>query len=155
MRSKSYPKIKRQRWGYPNMYASRSDITEKYGASALYPAVDADGGVDDAKVTKALKAASAKVDSYLGRRHVLPLPSTPDILVAYCVDIAVYEMSNTADTLTEIIEKRYKDAVMWLKDISAGRASLGLPAPAGKTSARPVVTTGSPKMFSRKNMRDL
>ena len=88
------------------MYASRSDITEKYGSDALYPAADADGAIDDAKVTKALNAASAKIDSYLGRRHVLPLPSSPDILTAYCVDIAVYEMSNTADTLTDVIEKR-------------------------------------------------
>ncbi len=137
------------------MYASRLDITEKYGLDALYPAAGVDGTIDDAKVTKALDAATAKIDSYLGTRHRLPLPSVPDILKTSCIDIAVYEMSNTADTLTETIEKRYKDAIIWLKDVSAGRASLGLPTPPGKVSARPVITTGSAKMFSRKAMRDL
>ena len=137
------------------MYASRSDITDKHGLDALYPARNDDGNIDDTKVTKALVAASAKIDSYIGRRHALPLPTTPDILMAYCVDIAVYEMSNTSDTLTDTIEKRYKDAIMWLNDVSAGRASLGLPSPAGKTSARPVLATGSAKLFSRKNMRGL
>jgi len=147
--------LKSQQLGFTNMYASRSDITEKYGADALYPAAGSDGTIDDVKVTKSLEAASAKIDSYLGSRHVLPLLAVPDILKTACIDIAVYEMSNTADTLTENIAARYKHAIAWLKDVSAGRASLGLPTPAGKTSARPVVTTGSDKMFSRKNMRDL
>lgn len=137
------------------MYASRSDITDKYGLDALYAAADADGVIDDGQVTKALQAASDKIDSYLGSRHVLPLPSVPGILNAACIDIAVYEMSNTADTLTENIEARHKYAIAWLKDVAAGRASLGLPSPAGKTSARPVVTTGSAKLFSRRAMRDL
>jgi len=137
------------------MYASRSDITEKYGKDALYPAAGSDGTIDDATVTKALEAATSKINSYLSTRHVLPLPVVPGILKTCCIDIAVYEMSNTADTLTDTIEKRYKDAITWLKDLSAGRAALDLPTPAGKTSARPVVTTGTKKMFSRKNMRDL
>lgn len=137
------------------MYATRSDITEKYGDDALYPAAGPDGTIDDGKITAALEAATAKADSYLGSRHGLPLASVPALLTACCVDIAVYEMTNTADTLTDAIEKRYKDAISWLKDISAGRASLGLPTPAGRKSARPVVTTGTEKLFSRKNMRDL
>ncbi len=137
------------------MYATRSDITEKYGADALYPAADADGTIDDAKISKALKAASSVIDSYIGIRHRLPLPQASKRLTDICIDIAVYEMSPGADTLTDEIKSRNKAAIAWLKDVSAGRASLGLPTPAGKTSARPVVTTGSTKLFSRQSMRDL
>lgn len=137
------------------MYATRSDITDKYGRDALYPAQGADGTIDDAKVTKALGAATSIIDSYIGTRHTLPLPTTPDRLKQVCIDIAVYEMSPGADTLTDEIKDRNKASIAWLKDVSAGRASLGLPTAPGRTSARPVVTTGSPKLFSRSNMRDL
>ena len=137
------------------MYAAKIDITDKYGDDALYPAQDSDGMIDDVKVTKALESATAEIDSYLGVRFTLPLPSIPDLLKEACIDMAVYKMSPTADTLTDEIKDRYKAAKVWLKDISAGRASLGLPSAPGRTSARPVVTTGTKKLFSRSEMRGL
>jgi len=136
-------------------YAIRSDITEKYGPDALYPAADQDGSIDGAKVTQALNAAASIIDSYIGTRHMLPLPTVPETLKRVCIDIAVYEMSPDADTLTDEITARNKAAIAWLKDVSAGRASLGLASPSGRTSARPVVVTGSEKLFSRNSMRNL
>ncbi|MBL4870542.1 MAG: DUF1320 domain-containing protein [Robiginitomaculum sp.] len=137
------------------MYAAQSDIVKAYGEDILYPSIGDDGLLDDAKVSAAIEKAVAEIDSYLGIRYTLPLPSIPERLVEICIDFAVYKMTNTADALTDDIKARYKDGLSWLKDVGAGRASLGLPTPAGKTSARPVTIKGAGRLFTRDKMRSL
>ena len=48
----------------------------------------------------------------------------------------------TADRMTDIIRDRYKDALAWLKDISAGRANL----PPGPDGAGETLSQAAPEM---------
>lgn len=137
------------------MYASQPDITDAHGENGLYAVTDNDGVIDVVKIEKALARASAKINSYIGVRFTLPLPLVPDELKSACVDMAVYYMSDTADVLTEIIENRHNAAMGWIKDVAAGRASLGLPTPSGKASARPVILTGTERLFTREKLRGM
>jgi len=137
------------------MYAARLDIETIYGTDALLMAMDDDGVVDDAKVTRGLEAATAEIDSYIADRYPLPLSTTPDVLRNMCVDIATYKLSQTADALTDEIRERYKDAIKWLDKVNTGKISLGLPKAAGHKSAKAVVITGSEKLFTREKLRGL
>ncbi|MFB9372419.1 gp436 family protein [Algimonas porphyrae] len=137
------------------MYATREDIVSRFGEDVLIGAADADGLIVDARITAALEAASAEINSYVGVRHTLPLTSVPPILVEHCVVMAIYKLNSGADMGTEDMETRNKQALGWLKDLSNGRATLGLDSKPGQKSPRPVVTTGTPRQFSRHAMREL
>lgn len=131
------------------MYATRTDIEERYGADllAVIADVDGDGVVDDAVVERALADASGEVDTYVSARYSLPLPSVPTALVRVAVDIAVYRIASTADRATEEQRTRYEDAVALLARVAKGTASLGIAthdAPA--TSGARVVAT-SPRRY--------
>lgn len=107
-------------------YASQADIETLYGPDALLVAADRDGdGEPDAdRIAAALADASAEIDSYVGVRHALPLPSTPDALRRVAVDIALYRLAANGAALTEEHRTRYEDAVAWLKRIADGKAAL-------------------------------
>ena len=138
------------------MYATRQDIIDTYGPEALTIAADRDGdGAEDAGVAdKALADASELMDSYIGAKYDLPLPTAPDVLKPVCVDIALYRMSQGAGALTEEIAERHKQAVAWLRDLSRGLVSLGLddsPPSAGGG----VQTSGPTRRFTRDKLTGL
>ncbi len=144
-------------------YAVLSDITELYGPDVLYVADrDGDGVADVAAVARALDQASDEIDSFVGVRHVLPLPVVPGILRQHAVDIAVYRLALSRNVLTDEHRVRYEDALGSLKRISEGKASLNLPVsadPGGDEDGddyggpQPIVSAGPPRLFSREKMR--
>lgn len=90
--------------------------------------------------TTALRNASNKADSYLSVRYDLPLPSTPDVLKTCVADVARYLLYK--DQPTEEVENRYKDALVYLKDLGAGRAKLVFPTPPAGDQGQPQVGSG-------------
>lgn len=145
-------------------YAVQDDITALYSPDALYVA-DRDGdGVPDAEaVTRALKLASGEIDSYLGVRFALPLAETPDLLVQFCVDIALYRLALSRDVLSDEHRNRYEDTVKHLKDIARGSATLNIgqssDGEASETTTpdrpRPIVVGGPEREFTREKLRGL
>ncbi len=145
-------------------YATQDDITLIYSDDALYVADrDNDGVVDDAAIARALKSASGEIDSYLGVRYSLPLESTPDLLVQFCVDIAIYRLALSRDVLSEEHRRRYEDTLKHLEKIAKGTASLNLGsagtgedgAAAVPTRPRPIVSGGPARVFTRDKMLGL
>lgn len=110
-------------------YATQLDIEALYDPAVLVRVADhdEDGVADDAVVTKGLDSASALIDGYISARYSLPLPTIPQFLRELCVDIAIYRMALTHGRRTEEMRQRYEDAILMLKDISTGKAGLGLP----------------------------
>lgn len=87
-------------------------------------------------VSAVLEEASGTVDSYCRSRYVTPLQQS-DMVKARTLDIAVYLLfSRRRGGLqpTELVRQRYEDAIAFLKDVAAARASLDQPANA--TSAQ-------------------
>lgn len=137
-------------------YATQKDITDRYGGAALLIAADRDGddGLDTRAVADALTDATSEIDSYVAARYDLPLSTVPAVLVGYCVDIAIYRLSATADVATDEQRKRYEDARKWLEHVSSGKVSLGLADPPSTGSTK-ISVASSPRLFSRAKLREL
>lgn len=84
-----------------------------------------DGEIDAAVVTKAIVDATSTVDSYIGARYALPLATVPDQIKSAAEDLARYQLY-TVECPT-LVKERRDQAIAWLKDISAGKATLGVP----------------------------
>lgn len=130
-------------------YATRDNMVERWGMDALLVVADRDldGVLDDAVVDQALVDASAEIDTYVGAKNRLPLPSVPEVLVRLCSDIAFYRLSSDGTSATEEKRKRYEDAVALLRRIASGEVSLGLPTPPDQESSGEAWFEAQPKRF--------
>lgn len=77
-------------------------------------------------INLALASANGLIDSYLANKYSLPLVSTPAVLKEAALDLARYELHK--ERATEEVRDRRKEIVSWLRDLSAGKARLGVPA---------------------------
>jgi len=142
-------------------YAAASDISDLYGAEALARLMDTDGdgATESATVARALTYADAQINSYIGVRYALPLPSTPDLVKMLAVDIAVYRLAQDHTRLTDEIVKRYDDAIKQLRALSEGKAVLPISTMGGGEVAAPadmIVTVDAPaRIFDRGSLRRL
>lgn len=128
-------------------YATAQDMRELIGERAFLEAADRDqdGSADLDAVASALEKASSVADSYIARW--LPLQvAPPEALKDAVIRIAHYQL--TGETGNEETRRRYDDAIGWLRDVAAGRASLGIP-PREEAWAGDVEMHASPRRFSR------
>jgi phage gp36-like protein len=133
-------------------YATQIDITELYSEDALYVADrDGDGVPDASAITRALRSASGEIDSYLGVRFSLPLPETPDLLVQFCVDIALYRLALSRDVLSDEHRNRYEDTTLNIPQSAGGDGG----EPTVPDRPRPIVVGGPEREFTRLKMRGL
>lgn len=83
-------------------------------------------GIDDGDKFESLLAASSVADSRLRKAATLPLIAWGDDLRRAVVHIAVYDLMVTRGFqptgADELVEKRYLDAIAWLKDVARGDA---------------------------------
>jgi phage gp36-like protein len=102
--------------------------------------------VNEATVNAALEEASGRVESYCRSRYVTPLQPSDDVK-GMTLDIAVYLLFSRRRNFksSETVRTRYEDAITFLKDISAGRASLDQPA----TQALPQSSSAGPEISER------
>lgn len=118
-------------------YATTTDLT-RFGLPST-----ALTGVSSTTQEEAISAASALADSYLRSRYDLPLTSYGDDLTQ-CVCALAAETLLTSRGLDpgrangDVILTRADNARAWLKDVSAGRASVsgGVTTPGPGTYAR-------------------
>ncbi len=115
-------------------YATQADLETRFGAEELVALTDRAGGgaIDGSVVERALADAVALADSYLARRHTLPLASTPPALRPVVCDVARYKLHE--DAPTEEVRRRYEDALAWLRDVAVGRVALEAAAPGSSTT---------------------
>ena len=118
-------------------YATQSDLTDRFGAVELAQLTDRVNGavIDVTALGRAQTDADAEIDSYLATRYLLPLVSTPVVLVRLAADITRYRLC--ADSVPATVLQRYQDAVSLLKRMASGEVQL-----AGSTVLA-VATTGS------------
>ena len=130
-------------------YAALETLIKQYGLDAVLLVADRDqdGDIDADVVEKALADATAEIDTYVGAKHRLPLPSVPPVLERLCCDIALYRMSAEGGNATEEKRKRYEDAVSLLNRIADGRVSLGMPTPPEQETSGEAWFESQPKRF--------
>jgi phage gp36-like protein len=105
-------------------YCTQQNLVDRFGEPELIQLTDRTnaGVVDTTVLGQAIADADAEIDSYLRARYPLPLLSVPAGLTRVACDIARYEMYDVA--APELVEKRFEQAIQFLKDIATGRAVL-------------------------------
>ncbi|MBL8500026.1 MAG: DUF1320 domain-containing protein [Nitrosomonas sp.] len=119
-------------------YATQQNMIDRFGEDELIEITDRGGlgVIDSTAVNKALNDADAQINGYLAGRYTLPLATpVPEILERLACDIARYSLYESKPP--EIVDIRYRDALDQLRDVSKGRAELGL----SDTSNKPASTT--------------
>jgi phage gp36-like protein len=108
------------------------------------PATDA--ATTAAVTAAALEEASGRVESYCRDRYVTPLQQSDDVK-ALTLDIAIYLLFSRRreTTIGETAQQRFDQAIAFLKDIAAAKASLDQPS----TSLQPQVSLGGPTISNK------
>lgn len=106
-------------------YATVDDLIERFGEDELLGVAHSEthDTLDETRVETALSDASRHIDSYLRLRRSVPVDPVPGVLVGACADIARFRLHD--DHAPDEVSDRYKATIQWLKDIAAGKASLG------------------------------
>ncbi len=138
-------------------YSTQTDIEEQVSPAELIELTDDTGAgtVDTSALARAIADAGAEIDGYCGARYTVPFSPAPAMIRKLSVDIAVYNLFSRRSNLKipEDRQKRYDNAVRFLRDVSRGLISLGADAPAEPDSGLPrastdrddrVFTTGRP-----------
>lgn len=130
-------------------YATQSDLCPlRLTAKDLMELTDDDntGEINAAIVAAALEEASGRVESYCRMRYATPLQQSDDVK-ALTLDIAVYLLfSRRRETsVGETVKQRFDQAIAFLKDIAAAKASLDQPA----SAPQPQSSLGGPTISER------
>lgn len=128
-------------------YATLQNLIDRFGEVELIQLTDRQnlGIVDATVVSRALSDADARINGYLAVRYALPLSvPLPTELERLACDIARYALHE--ERVTEIVGKRYEDAIALLRDVASGRAELGLNNTANKpaSSSLAVMSANTP-----------
>lgn len=111
-------------------YITKAQMILEFGEPELIQLTNRTGTgtvIDDDVLDQAMLNAEGEVDSYIGTRYELPLPSVPTILTAFTCDIARYRLYD--DQSTDEVLRRYERAIAWLRDIAKGVVGLGIKLP--------------------------
>jgi phage gp36-like protein len=137
-------------------YCTQQQLIDRYGEKLLRQLTDRAtppaGTVDADVVNRALTDADAAIDGYLLGRYVLPLTTTPALLVDIAQAIAVYKLHGTA--VPDKIAEDYKNALATLRLIAAGTVRLAVAGvePAGN-DATGVRTSDRPRDLTPDNLK--
>ncbi|CAM3169599.1 gp436 family protein [Moritella viscosa] len=111
----------------PVVYATKQDLLERDASFVWTVATAADGEtLDDVAITSALNDAADEVNSFL-TRYQLPLAQVPRLINRLTLSIAFYWLADRDSNISTLIQQRYDNAIVTLKDVKAGRRDLGLP----------------------------
>lgn len=91
-----------------------------------------DGSEEQSILKKTALASEALLESYLSPRYNMPkiyMDGEPDETVSelikdVIVTIVKYKLFKRRDALTPAVQEGFKDTMMWLKDVQAGRANI-------------------------------
>jgi phage gp36-like protein len=137
-------------------YCTLTDLQDQVPAAKLIQLTDDTGAgvVGEAAVAKAIAHADAEIDSYCGGSYDVPFSPVPVIIRKQSVDIAVYNLyARKPGVVPEERQKRYDNAIRFLRDVAAGRVTLGADAPAQENTDNAVALSSGTRIFTRETMR--
>ncbi len=110
------------------MYIQPEDLWLQFGEAEMHALCDdGSGQIDTKRLEEAIVQACSEADAYLGRRYVLPITQVPAILRCVLGDIVRYRLTSAGALETELIVKRYQQAVNWLASVAQGAIVLPIP----------------------------
>lgn len=134
-------------------YCTQADIEKLIPEQELAELTAESGDTPDADVVaEGIAKADAEIDAYCGARYTVPFASVPAIVKSLSVDIAIYHLYSRRSVAPEVRRQKYEDAVKFLRDVSAGKATLGDSEAEATVSEDVAEISSSTRVFSRTNM---
>lgn len=127
-------------------YATVTEATNRYGSDYIITSCDRDndGTLDSTAFQLGLDDATDWMDSFLLGRYDLPLLSVPAVFKRYCIDVAVFFVSESAGTMTTEKRDRFTRAQEFLQMVAEGKRRLstsGAAATGPNLTLTPTLTT--------------
>lgn len=120
------------------MYIQYKDLQTQFGeAEMLALCGDEDNQIDMPRLIEVIVQACSEVDSYLGKRYVVPIDLVPAVLRYIVGDMVRYRLTSAQALETSLIVQRYQQAVAWLTKVAQG--DIVLPLPTANTDEQLVV----------------
>lgn len=142
-------------------YSLKSDILSQISDDELAQLTSEQGDfIDDNIVTSVITDSDSVIDSYVGKRYVVPVSPTPARLKNLSVVIAIYNLHSRRSAklggINDAIRASYDDAISYLKDISSGKAVLdGAVMPTANTIGSGGKFKSNDRVFSSDTMKGL
>lgn len=135
-------------------YSTQSEILDQMDEDVLIQLTDDDdaGVVDADVVTQKIADADALIDGYCGARYAVPFTTVPALVLKFSVDIAIYNLYGRRKGAPEDRRNRFKEAVDFLKGVSAGNNSLGENDPAAGETLFELSSNNPDRIFTRDKM---
>lgn len=134
-------------------YCTEANILTRVGEEELVALadLDEDGTADAAVVAAAISDADGHINSYVAVKYTVPVSPVPDVLVKRSTSLAIYFLQLRRNSVTEDMQKEYDRITQWLKDVVAGKVSLGVttPKPAESPGAGGVRYDVQDRVFGR------
>lgn len=107
------------------IYCTVADMQTRFDEWELIE-LSSPGGqsIDATVIEQAIVDAEAEIESYLGGRYALPLNPVPKVLNRIACNLARYYLHDGSSN--EAVDKAYKDALRFLKDVANGLVKLGV-----------------------------
>lgn len=133
-------------------YATVQDMIGRFGETEMLRLSSVDGDlpetVNTAPVEQAIADADAIIDSYLRKRHTVPLSPVPQVITRASCILARYELSVGGDREPpDQVKEGRKDTIAWLAKIADGSVTLEGTTPIVSSSA--AMTQDRERMFGR------
>ncbi|MBV6480217.1 MAG: hypothetical protein HGGPFJEG_03070 [Ignavibacteria bacterium] len=108
------------------------------------------GGVD-ANLDTAVADAGDDIDFYCASRVSVPLEEVPKMIKRICADLTIYNLHSRTQSnrVPDMAREKYEDAILKLKDISAGKGKLPFAEDPKPTPESSVIVSGFDPVMSR------
>lgn len=108
-------------------YITSADLAKRLTSDELVQLadLDEDGAADSAVLAQAIADAESLVNSYIAARTTVPLTTVPDMIKAVSISMAIYFLHLGRRSVTDDIGKQYDRDLAFLKDVAAGKVTLG------------------------------
>ena len=138
------------------IYASKQDLIDRDEGMLWNFALDRETNtLNDTWINQALGHADDEINSYLGRRYILPLATVPGMLNQIAITIAFYWLADRDQQATNLLEGRYKMQLEKLREIASGKRDLGLPtldAQEESSVGKVELVQDNDRLFTRKSL---
>ncbi|WP_345859320.1 DUF1320 domain-containing protein [Shewanella algae] len=138
------------------IYASKQDLLDRDEGFVWNTALDrSTNTLSDTAIDQCLEQADEEINSFLSRRFVLPLVTVPGLLNKLAIVITFYWLADRDNQVTELLDKRYRDALATLREIVDNKRDLGLPTletPAEGATGKVTLVQEGERLFSRQKL---
>lgn len=137
-------------------YATQQEMIDRFGQREIIQLTDKStpptGSINSTVLGKAIADAEATINGYVASRYSLPLAEVPQQLIRIACDLTRFFLDKEP---SKEVQDRYDYALAWLRDVSAGRVSLGVVSPQVTPSSTGGPTAvGGARVFNTDNLAD-